>query len=318
MRRAGALVVLGLATTSLAQERADLEVVHRIKQEATRGSQVMDHLFALTDQNGPRLTGSPGFKRAADWAVGRLQAFGVGSARVESWGRFGRGWTLTRYEAHLLEPAYAALPGIPLAWSGGTNGTVTAEVTAAPLWTAQEGPRRLRHREGRSAGQGVCRRPEGPLGRPHRPSRSRARADASGGGGEPALRRQGAGGGSPRAGALRRPAPGLAAQDAAGRPPEAGRAVRERSHRGQRGLLPAPRGGRAAALRLPARGRRRRPCFATIGGARGAWPSPRARRPGRRARGCLPPWSSWSPRPTAAWPASRSARSAPGWSSRWR
>ena len=38
-----------------------------------------------------------------------------------------------------MEPAYAALPGIPLAWSGGTNGTVTAEVVAAPLWTAEEG-----------------------------------------------------------------------------------------------------------------------------------------------------------------------------------
>ena len=76
MRRAGAAVLVGLATGSLAQERADLEVVHRIKQEASRGSQVMDHLFALTDANGPRLTGSPGFKRAADWAVGRLQGWG--------------------------------------------------------------------------------------------------------------------------------------------------------------------------------------------------------------------------------------------------
>jgi hypothetical protein len=132
------VVVLGLASLCVAQERADLNAVHRIKYEATHGSQVMDHLFYLTDVNGPRLTGSPGFKRAAEWAVGRLKGWGLDGARVESWGRFGRGWSLTRFEAHLVEPAYASLSGVPLAWSGATNGPVTAEVVAAPLWKAEE------------------------------------------------------------------------------------------------------------------------------------------------------------------------------------
>ena len=86
--------VLGLVPAALAQERVDLDAVHRIKQEAIQGSQVMDHLFQLTDVNGPRLTGSPGFKRAADWAVARLQGWGLAGARLEGWGRFGRGWSL--------------------------------------------------------------------------------------------------------------------------------------------------------------------------------------------------------------------------------
>jgi hypothetical protein len=279
-------VVLGLATTCVAQERADLEVVHRIKQEATRGSQVMHHLFALTDQNGPRLTGSPGFKRAADWAVGRLQAFGIGSARVASWGRFGRGWTLTRYEAHLLEPAYAALSGIPLAWSGGTNGTVTAEVVAAPLWTAQEGPDAyditkvearvkayVAAQKGRLAGRIVLLDPaHGSAPRGRRASATTTRGWA------------------------RRPPPELFAAPPSGPPlktlpadPGSAPAVRERSHRDQRGPLPAPRGGRAAALPLLL-GKESPACFAAIGGARGH----RLRR-GRvglaRAR-LPPPWSS--------------------------
>ena len=133
-----AVLALGLAASSWAEDRADLEVVHRIRQEAIQGSQVMDHLFALTDANGPRLTGSPGFKRAAEWAAGRLKDWGVANAHVESWGRFGRGWSLERFSAQLVEPTVAPLHGVPLAWSGGTTGPVTAEVVAAPLWTAPE------------------------------------------------------------------------------------------------------------------------------------------------------------------------------------
>ena len=34
---------------------------------------VMDHLFWLTDANGPRLTNSPGYVKAGGWAVKRLQ-----------------------------------------------------------------------------------------------------------------------------------------------------------------------------------------------------------------------------------------------------
>ena len=54
-------------------EEVDLAVVHRIKTEAFERSRVMDHLFWLTDDNGPRLTGSPGLRSAADWAVRSLK-----------------------------------------------------------------------------------------------------------------------------------------------------------------------------------------------------------------------------------------------------
>jgi hypothetical protein len=121
-----------------AQEQVDLATVHRIKREAFQNSKVMDHLFHLTDVNGPRLTGSPGYRAAADWSVRTLRAWGVQSARLEDWGVFGRGWAVTRFSAHLKEPAYAPLYGVPRAWSGGTQGPVTAGMIAAPLFTAAE------------------------------------------------------------------------------------------------------------------------------------------------------------------------------------
>ena len=38
------------AASAMAEERVDLAVVHAIKHEAFRNSQVMDHLFHLTDR----------------------------------------------------------------------------------------------------------------------------------------------------------------------------------------------------------------------------------------------------------------------------
>jgi len=46
--------LLALATALLAypQDKANLYVVHQIKQEAMQNSKVMDHVFWLTDVNG--------------------------------------------------------------------------------------------------------------------------------------------------------------------------------------------------------------------------------------------------------------------------
>ncbi|MBI3665038.1 MAG: M20/M25/M40 family metallo-hydrolase [Acidobacteria bacterium] len=116
-----------------AQEKVDLSVVHRIKEEAFLNSRVMDHLFYLTDVYGPRLTGSPGYKAAADWASKQLEAYGLKNVKQEKWGPFGRSWSCTRFSAHLLEPQYAVLIGVPLAWSPGTNGPVSGEVILTPF-----------------------------------------------------------------------------------------------------------------------------------------------------------------------------------------
>src|SRR5689334_1863561 len=60
-----------------ADDSPNLEVIHRIKAEAFENSHVMDHLFYLTDVNGPRLTGSPGFVSAAKWAQSEFEKIGL-------------------------------------------------------------------------------------------------------------------------------------------------------------------------------------------------------------------------------------------------
>jgi carboxypeptidase Q len=126
MSFAAAVVALVASTPLVAQDAVDLDVVHKIRQEALQNSQVMEHLFYLTDVSGSRLTNSPGFFNAADWVVKRLGEWGI-SGHQEKWGPFGRGWTYTRFSAQMLEPQSVPLIGAPLAYSPGTNGPVAGE-----------------------------------------------------------------------------------------------------------------------------------------------------------------------------------------------
>jgi carboxypeptidase Q len=104
------------------------EVVERIKEEEAKHSQVMATLSYLTDVIGPRLTGSPNMKRANEWTRDRLAAWGLKNAHLEAWGPFGRGWTLKRFSAQVIEPQCIPLIAYPKAWSPGTEGTLVAPV----------------------------------------------------------------------------------------------------------------------------------------------------------------------------------------------
>ncbi|HTM51137.1 MAG TPA: M20/M25/M40 family metallo-hydrolase [Bryobacteraceae bacterium] len=127
------LFLLATGVAALAEEKVDLTAVHRIKTEAFQHSKVMEHAFYLTDVYGPRLTGSPGLKAAADWAVKRFGEWGLSNAGLEPWGPFGRGWSQVRFSAHLKEPQYSPLIGFSRPWSPGTNGPVAAQPMLAVI-----------------------------------------------------------------------------------------------------------------------------------------------------------------------------------------
>ncbi len=140
MRYRLGLFVLALTVTLClpAEERVDLSIVHRIRTEAFENSRVMDHMFHLTDVNGPRLTGSSGYRKAADWLTGKAREYGLSNPHLEKWGPFGRGWEYTQFSAHMLEPAYSPLIGFPLAWSSGTNGPLTGQPSIAVIQTPKD------------------------------------------------------------------------------------------------------------------------------------------------------------------------------------
>lgn len=167
------LLLLTIGLLAYPQEKANLYVVHQIKQEALENSKVMDHLFWLTDVNGHRLTNSPGFDRAANWVKKSMNDFGIKDVSFEKWGPFGRGWTYSNFSAHLIEPAYSPLIGYPNAWTGGTQGPVQGEVILASIRVEAD----LEKWKGKLRGKVLIMEPERSIGL-HTIARGRRYADA--------------------------------------------------------------------------------------------------------------------------------------------
>src|SRR5262249_33514298 len=120
------LFALIFVFSARAQEPIEQSVIARIKQEGFQNSQIMETLFYLTDVHGPRLRGTPNYKKAADWTVKTLSDWGL-SAKLEPGGFTGRGWTINRFNVEMIEPQYQHIIAFPLAWSPPTKGIVTGQ-----------------------------------------------------------------------------------------------------------------------------------------------------------------------------------------------
>ncbi len=156
LRAASVPLAFFVCALGQAQEKVDLNVMHKIKAAELGGgggfgggggrggaggggSQVMNIMYNLTDRYGPRLTNSPQFRAAGDWAVGQLKEWGLSNVHLEKWSTAGgRGgpipsWEMKGYSGAMVEPTYMPLIGYPQAWTGGTNGMVTGEVVLATI-----------------------------------------------------------------------------------------------------------------------------------------------------------------------------------------
>ncbi|MGO4293585.1 M20/M25/M40 family metallo-hydrolase [Chitinophaga sp. RAB17] len=121
--------ILLLPTALFAQqEQVDLSMMQKIRTEGLEHSQVADIAYHLTDIAGPRLTNSPGYRRASKWAVQTLQQWGLKNAALEPWGQFGKGWSTEHAYVALKTPYYQPLIAYPKAWSSSTKGLVTGKV----------------------------------------------------------------------------------------------------------------------------------------------------------------------------------------------
>lgn len=130
---------LPLAADWTVTETLDLDAVYRIKEEALspQRSKVMDIESYLTDIYGPRLTGSPNIKEAADWAQKTMKEWGLANVHTETY-PFGRGWQNQRFVAMAVSPRAYPLIAFPKAWTPGTNGPVTAEAVMAVITTDKD------------------------------------------------------------------------------------------------------------------------------------------------------------------------------------
>src|SRR5262245_34606849 len=135
----GALIFCLAVSAQVAQvEKVDQEMMKKIREEGMQRSQVMDTLSWLTDVHGPRLTNSPQYRRATEWAKGKLTEWGLQNASREAWGPFGRGWSLEGFTANIVKPDFIPLMAYPKAWSPSTNGAVRGPVVYLDAKTPED------------------------------------------------------------------------------------------------------------------------------------------------------------------------------------
>ncbi|HJS24889.1 MAG TPA: M20/M25/M40 family metallo-hydrolase [Pyrinomonadaceae bacterium] len=127
-RRVVALcLILSLLSLPVAAQNGGGDMLSRIRKEAMERSQIMKTMHMFTDVYGPRLTGSPNHKAAAEWAVKQMTAWGLENAHLEPWDFKHPGWLNERLTAHLISPVKDPLVCEVLAWTPSTKGTVQAK-----------------------------------------------------------------------------------------------------------------------------------------------------------------------------------------------
>src|ERR1051325_10474931 len=140
-RRVVALsLILSLLSLPVAAQNGSGDLLSRIRKEAMERSQIMKTMHMFTDVYGPRLTGSPNHKAAAEWAVKQMTAWGLENAHLEPWDFKHPGWLNERLTAHLISPVKDPLVCEVLAWTPSTKGTVQAKAyqLALPERPSQE------------------------------------------------------------------------------------------------------------------------------------------------------------------------------------
>ena len=99
-----------------------------VEDEALKHPIAYPLLKVLTDEIGPRLTGSPPDSRAQQWALKEMRSIGLSNVRGEEW-QLERGWRRGYARAQLVIPFHLDLAVASYGWSGSTpNGGAEADV----------------------------------------------------------------------------------------------------------------------------------------------------------------------------------------------
>ncbi len=158
---AGVIALLLTIAPLGGREPVNDEINARIRKEGRENSQILRTMHYLTDVYGPRLTGSPNHKAAAEWTIKQMTEWGLTNGRLEPWDFGHPGWMNERFSGFIVSPVKDSLVGEVLAWTPSTKGVVTADAVqivppdrptqeAMTQWVAETTPRvKGPHRPGR-------------------------------------------------------------------------------------------------------------------------------------------------------------------------
>src|SRR5712671_4289111 len=81
-------------------DAADAQILNEIHDH----SQAMDNLEYLSDEIGPRLTGSPQLKQANEWTAAKFREYGLTNVKLEPW-TIAHAWVRGTAHARIIAPA---------------------------------------------------------------------------------------------------------------------------------------------------------------------------------------------------------------------
>ncbi len=106
----------------------DSQSFKAVEDEALKHPIAYPLLKMLTDEIGPRLTGSPSDSRAQQWALQEMRSIGLSNVHGEEW-QLERGWHRGYARAQLVIPFHLDLAVASYGWSGSTpSGGAEADV----------------------------------------------------------------------------------------------------------------------------------------------------------------------------------------------
>src|SRR5579864_7474101 len=86
-------------------------------------SEAMQNIEYLSDDIGPRLTGSPQLKQANEWTADMFRKYGLTNVHLEPW-MIAHSWTRGTAHARIVSPTEHPLTIASAGWAPGTKGTV--------------------------------------------------------------------------------------------------------------------------------------------------------------------------------------------------
>jgi len=118
-----------LSTNAFAQqESVDTAAFRQIRNAEMSNSHIPWIAHNITDVSGPRLTNSPGFFRAANWAIETMKKWGMANAALEAWGDYGKGYETTEFSISMSAPYKQMMTGYAIPYSASTNGEIHGQV----------------------------------------------------------------------------------------------------------------------------------------------------------------------------------------------
>lgn len=143
-------------STSLlaADEIVDLDVMTKIKQEGTFNSQAMEIVQHLTTNIGPRLSGTPAVNKANQYALNKLQEFGLTNGHLDPF-KFGQGWQAESASVVITQPRVSQLYAVANSWYPGTKGEVEGDVIHVSI----RSPRDFERYKGKLEGKIIIEQP---------------------------------------------------------------------------------------------------------------------------------------------------------------